>query len=62
LRLTFIASCKASGAVAWWLWGFVHLLFLVGARNRLAVGLNWAWSYFSFRASTRLITGTPGDT
>jgi NADH dehydrogenase FAD-containing subunit len=54
-------TIKASGAVAWWLWGFVHLLFLVGARNRLAVVLNWVWSYFSFRASTRLITGTPGD-
>jgi NADH dehydrogenase len=54
-------TVKFSGAVAWWLWGFAHLIFLVGARNRLAVVLNWAWSYFSFRASTRLITGTPGD-
>ena len=48
---------KVSGALAWWLWGFVHLLFLVGARNRLAVILNWSWSYFSFRPSARLITG-----
>jgi NADH dehydrogenase/putative oxidoreductase len=54
-------AIKFSGAVAWWLWGFAHLLFLVGARNRLAVVLNWTWSYFSFRASTRLITGAPGD-
>ncbi len=48
---------RISGAVAWWLWGVAHLAFLVGARNRLAVTLNWAWSYFTFRASTRLITG-----
>jgi NADH:ubiquinone reductase (H+-translocating) len=48
---------RVGGAFAWWLWGVVHVLFLVGARNRLAVILNWAWSYFTFRASTRLITG-----
>ena len=45
-----------ASAAAWWLWGLVDLLLLVGARNRLAVILNWRWSYFSFRASTRLIT------
>jgi NADH dehydrogenase len=45
------------GAFAWWLWGFAHLIFLVGGRNRSAVILTWVWSYFSFRASTRLITG-----
>jgi len=54
-------TIKVSGAFAWWLWGVVHLLFLVGGRNRLAVLLNWSWSYFSFRASTRLITGTSGE-
>jgi NADH:ubiquinone reductase (H+-translocating) len=54
-------TIKVSGAFAWWLWGFVHLLFLVGARNRSAVVLNWAWSYFTFRAGTRLITGTSGE-
>jgi NADH dehydrogenase len=52
---------RLSGAFAWWLWGFVHLVFLVGARNRSAVILNWAWSYFSCRASTRLITGALDD-
>jgi NADH dehydrogenase len=48
-----------SGAMAWWFWGFIHIFFLVGARNRQTVILNWLWSYFTFRASTRLITGTP---
>ena len=52
---------KLGGAFAWWLWGLAHLVFLVGGRNRSAVVLNWAWSYFSFRASTRLITGTVDD-
>lgn len=52
---------KLGGAFAWWMWGAVHLAFLVGARNRLAVVLNWMWSYFTFGATTRLITGTLDD-
>jgi NADH:ubiquinone reductase (H+-translocating) len=48
---------RLRGAMAWWLWGIVHVLFLVGSRNRAAVVLNWIWSYVTYRASTRLITG-----
>ncbi|HZB92149.1 MAG TPA: NAD(P)/FAD-dependent oxidoreductase [Stellaceae bacterium] len=47
---------RLAGAPAWWLWGLVHVAFLVGGRNRLSVLVNWAWSYFTFRANTRLIT------
>src|SRR5215468_8174409 len=50
---------RLRGATAWWLWGIVHVLFLVGSRNRVAVVLNWIWSYVTYRASTRLITGSP---
>ncbi len=46
-----------SGTLAWWLWGAVHVAFLVGLRNRLAVVLNWLWCYLSFRLSVQLITG-----
>ncbi|MBV8738085.1 MAG: FAD-dependent oxidoreductase, partial [Alphaproteobacteria bacterium] len=35
---------KVTGAAAWWLWGAVHILFLVGVRNRLSVMLGWVWS------------------
>jgi NADH dehydrogenase len=52
---------RLGGPFAWWLWGLAHLVFLVGGRNRSAVVLNWAWSYFSFRASARLITGAVDD-
>jgi NADH dehydrogenase FAD-containing subunit/uncharacterized membrane protein YphA (DoxX/SURF4 family) len=45
-----------TGAVAWWLWGAVHVLFLVGLRNRLLVVLSWVWSYFTFDVGVRLIT------
>jgi len=47
---------RLSGALAWWLWGLVHVYFLAGMRNRISVLLDWAWAYFTFRSSTRLIT------
>lgn len=47
---------KLTGAVAWWLWGAVHVLFLVGVRNRFSVILSWVWSYFTFDVGARLIT------
>ena len=46
------------GAPAWWLWGLVHVGFLVGLRNRAATMLNWFWSYLTFGGGIRLITGT----
>jgi NADH dehydrogenase FAD-containing subunit/uncharacterized membrane protein YphA (DoxX/SURF4 family) len=48
---------RMSGALAWWLWGAVHIGFLVGLRNRISVMLNWFWAYLTFRSGTRLITG-----
>jgi NADH dehydrogenase FAD-containing subunit len=46
---------KVTGAPAWWLWGAVHVFFLVGVRNRLSVMLGWMWSYFTFDVGVRLI-------
>jgi NADH dehydrogenase/putative oxidoreductase len=48
---------RLSGAAAWWLWGLVHVGFLVGLRNRVSVMLDWFWSYLTYRNGTRLITG-----
>ncbi len=48
---------RLSGLPAWWLWGVVHVAFLVGARNRVAVLLDWFWSYLTLRRGIRLITG-----
>ncbi len=45
------------GAVAWWLWGAVHVMFLAGVRNRISVVIAWIWAYLTFRSGTRLITG-----
>jgi len=46
-----------SGFVAWVIWIFVHILLLIGFRNRFVVLFDWAWSYLSFQRSARLITG-----
>ncbi|MDQ2867590.1 MAG: NAD(P)/FAD-dependent oxidoreductase [Verrucomicrobiota bacterium] len=45
-----------SGLPAWLMWLFVHILFLVGFRNRVAVFMQWAWAYFTFNKGARLIT------
>ncbi|HZP86341.1 MAG TPA: FAD-dependent oxidoreductase [Burkholderiales bacterium] len=48
---------RLSGAPAWWLWGLVHIGFLVGVRNRFSVMLDWCWAYLTYRSGTRLISG-----
>lgn len=45
-----------SGFLAWLAWLFIHVLYLVGFRNRIAVLLQWAWAYISFNKGARLIT------
>ncbi len=51
-----IGRFKTSGYLAWLLWLFVHILFLIGFRNRLIVMVQWAWSYITFDRGARLIT------
>jgi NADH dehydrogenase FAD-containing subunit len=48
---------RLSGLLAWWLWGAVHIFFLIGFRNRIVIMLNWLWAYFTFQRGARLITG-----
>ena len=48
---------RIAGFVAWWLWWVVHVFYLVGYRNRIAVMIGWAWQYFAFSRGARLITG-----
>lgn len=62
-RLSAVADVKwpfkghLSGIPAWFTWLTVHIFFLIGFRNRIAVLFTWIWSYFSFTRSARLITG-----
>jgi NADH:ubiquinone reductase (H+-translocating) len=51
---------KLTGTFAWLLWGFVHIYFLIGFRNRLVVFVNWCWAWLTYARSSRLITGDEG--
>ena len=44
-----------SGFTAWLIWLFIHLMYLVGFRNRLLVFVQWMWNYFTYRRGARLI-------
>jgi NADH dehydrogenase len=48
---------RVHGFLAWLLWGLVHVAFLIGFRNRIAVLLDWFWAYITFQRGARLITG-----
>jgi NADH:ubiquinone reductase (H+-translocating) len=52
-----IGPFKISGLVAWLIWVFIHILYLIGFRNRLLVMLQWAWAYVTYQRGVRLITG-----
>jgi NADH:ubiquinone reductase (H+-translocating) len=45
------------GFVGWCAWLFIHILYLIGFRNRVVVMFAWAWAWFTFSRSARLITG-----
>lgn len=51
-----IKGLKFSGFPAWLIWCFVHILFLIGFRNRFKVFVEWIWFYFTFKRGVRLIT------
>lgn len=46
---------RTQGLLAWFLWMFVHLISLIGFRNKFFVFFSWIWSYFSYDKSNRLI-------
>jgi NADH dehydrogenase len=50
---------RVSGYLGWLLWLFVHIMFLIGFRNRLSVLLQWAAAYLTYQRSVRLITRDP---
>lgn len=46
---------KFSGLLAWWFWLTAHLFFLIGFRNRLVVLTDWAWSYWTYQRTARIL-------
>lgn len=52
-----LGRLRFSGYPAWLVWCFIHILWLIGFRNRFVVLIEWAWAYVRFARSARLITG-----
>ncbi len=50
-----IGKLKFGGFIAWMIWMFIHLISIIGFRNRLIVFSNWVWNYFTYDKGTRLI-------
>lgn len=59
--VALINGAKLSGFPAWIAWLGVHLLFLVGFRNRISVLMQWTYSYFTYKRGARIITGVSGE-
>jgi NADH dehydrogenase len=53
-----LGAVKASGRLAWLMWIFLHIFWLIGFRNRIVVLTEWAWAYLTLQRRVRLITGT----
>lgn len=53
--VAFIKGMKFTGYLAWLVWSFVHILFLISFRNRFRVMSEWIWQYITNRPSIRLI-------
>ena len=51
-----IFGIHLAGWIAWVVWLFIHILWLIGFRNRLLVMVNWTWAYFASQRGPRLIT------
>lgn len=52
-----LGNIRLTGFLAWAVWLGVHLMYLIGFRNRVLVLIQWAWAYFTFQRGARLITG-----
>jgi NADH dehydrogenase len=50
---------RQSGFLAWTLWLWIHIIYLIGFSNRLVVTIRWAWSFLTHGRGSRLITGSP---
>ncbi len=55
------AGLHFKGFIAWLMWLFLHVFFLIGFKNRLAVMTDWFWAYLTRERSARLITGDAED-
>jgi NADH dehydrogenase len=55
-------ALKLSGFIGWLAWLFIHILYLIGFRNRVLVLFQWAWAFLTFQRGARVITGVESST
>ena len=55
LAVPGLGALRFSGLAAWLFWLFAHIYFLIGFRNRLIVMVDWAWAYFTYERSARVV-------
>jgi NADH dehydrogenase len=56
-----LKAFRTQGILAWFIWMFVHLISIIGFRNKFFVMVSWLWSYFSYDKSNRIIIARPKD-
>ena len=55
LAVAEMGNIKLKGFIAWICWMMVHLMSIIGVKNRLLIFINWTWQYFTYDQSLRLI-------
>jgi len=60
LAVVELPYIRFQGIFGWFVWMFIHLMSIVGVRNKLLIFINWAWKYFTYDQSTRLILRPKG--
>ena len=60
LAVVELPSLRFQGVFAWFVWMFIHLMSIIGVKNKLMIFMNWAWKYFTYDQSPRLILRPKG--
>lgn len=60
LAVVELPTVKFQGVFAWFVWMFIHLMSIIGVKNKVQIFINWAWKYFTYDQSTRLIVRPKG--
>jgi len=61
LAVVELPSIHFHGVFAWYVWMFIHLMSIIGVRNKMMIFFNWAWKYLTYDQSTRIILRPKGS-
>jgi NADH dehydrogenase len=60
LAVVELPYVRFHGVSAWFVWMFIHLMGIIGVKNKLMIFINWAWKYFTYDQATRIIIRPKG--